>query len=563
MVSLASSIHAGPNTYALLLGSGISVSSGVLTGWGVTLALVERLATARGEDAGDDPLAWYRDQTEGDPNYSALLTELAPSPGDRRNLLEPYFEPSEEEKEQGLKLPTKAHHAVARLVADGFVKVIVTTNFDRLFEQALSEAGVQPSVISSPAHVAGATPIAHSGCTIIKVHGDYLSADLKNTVDELAGYDTEIDRLLDEVFDQYGLVVCGWSAVWDKALREAILRSPGRRFATYWLRRGPLEPEAQEIVNHRQAIDISIHQADDAFESLADKVESLSEAVDQRPLDTALAVAQLKKYLPDPVNRIKLHDLVMGAIDDVIDRVQEFSMDAPVPLPTQRYREQLEANEEATAGLLRLFATGAFFSDRVEHDQLLVKCLDRLANRKVFQNGIDLLLEMQDYPSLLGLYAVALGSAAAGRLDSIARVLGSTTVTRDGQPQPVYVVAQWALDGPRVKESAAQPGGSKTPVSNRLFDVLRPSVSEIIREDGQFGDLFDEVEYLMGCAYINHIGNIGPVGRAAWRRYQTHRFPGSMVESHSVVLIKAGIFESADRLAEVRKTYDAAIKNYW
>ena len=407
LVSLASSIHAGPNTYALLLGSGISVSSGVPTGWEVTLALVERLAKLRGEDAGDDPLSWYRNETEGDPDYSALLTELAPSPGDRRNLLEPYFEPSEEERDQGLKLPTKAHHAIARLVAGGFVKVIVTTNFDRLLEQALTDARVQPSVISSAAHAAGATPIAHSGCTIVKVHGDYLSADLKNTVDELAGYDTKIDRLLDEVFDQYGLVVCGWSAVWDKALREAILRSPGRRFATYWLRHGPLKLEAQEIVNHRRAIDISIKDADDAFESLADKVESLSEAVDQRPLDTTLAVAQLKKYLPDPVNRIKLHDLLVSATDDVIDRVQELDAShEPQPYP-----EQVKAYEEATAGLLRLIATGAFFSDRVEHDQLLARCLDRLANRRVSENGTDAPLGLQGYPSLLGLYAVALGSA--------------------------------------------------------------------------------------------------------------------------------------------------------
>ena len=564
LVSLASSIHAGPNTYALLLGSGISVSSGVPTGWDVTLALVKRLAKLRGEDAGDDPLAWYRNQTEGDPDYSALLTELAPSPGDRRNLLEPYFEPSEEDREQVLKLPTKAHHAIARLVADGFVKVIVTTNFDRLLEQALMDAGVQPSVISSPTHVAGATPIAHSRCTIVKVHGDYLSADLKNTVDELAGYAPEIDRLLDEVFDQYGLVVCGWSAVWDEALREAILRSPGRRFATFWLHRGPLKPEAHELVSNRQAIDILIQDAGDAFESLADKVESLREDVDQRPLDTALAVAQLKKYLPDPVNRIKLHDLVMGATDDVIDRVHEFPMDGPVPLPTQGYREQLEAYEEATAGLLRLIATGAFFSDRVEHDQLLAKCLDRLANRSRFGNGKTVLLEMQDYPLLLGLYAVALGSAAADRLDSIAGVLGSTTVTRDGQPLPAHVIAQWALDPGRVGQSAAQSGGSATPVSNRLFDVLRPSVSEIIRDDGRFEDLFDEVEYLMGCAYTNNFGGTGPVGRAAWRRYQTRRFPGSMVERHSALLIEAGIFDSAEQLAEVRNTYDAEIrKGYW
>ena len=80
--------------------------------------------------------------------------------------------------------------------------------------------------MSSPEHAAGALPIVHSKCTIIKVHGDYLSPDLKNTVDELAGYDESIDRLLDEVFDQYGLIVCGWSARWDTALRKRDLEIP-------------------------------------------------------------------------------------------------------------------------------------------------------------------------------------------------------------------------------------------------------------------------------------------------------------------------------------------------
>ena len=158
MVSLASSIHAGPKTFALLLGSGVSANSGVPTGWQVTLDLIERLALLRGEDTGDDPVAWYRNHAEGEPDYSALLTELAPSPVDRRNLLEPHFEPSDDEPAEGLKIPTTAHNSIAKLVADGFVKVIVTTNFDRLIEAALAEAGVQPNVISSPAHAAGALP---------------------------------------------------------------------------------------------------------------------------------------------------------------------------------------------------------------------------------------------------------------------------------------------------------------------------------------------------------------------------------------------------------------------
>ena len=57
MVSLASSVHAGPGTFALLLGSGISVSAGVPSGWGVMVELIRRLAVLRRQDAGDDPVS--------------------------------------------------------------------------------------------------------------------------------------------------------------------------------------------------------------------------------------------------------------------------------------------------------------------------------------------------------------------------------------------------------------------------------------------------------------------------------------------------------------------------
>ena len=166
------------------------------------------------------------------------------------SLLSEFFEPTPQEQEDGLKVPTRAHHAIARLVADGYVRVIITTNLDRLLETALAEAGVNPSVISSPQHADGAMPMVHSPCTIIKVHGDYLSTDLRNTVEELVGYDEPINRLLDDVFDKYGLVVCGWSGTWDAALREHILGTPNRRFATYWLHRGP--PRATCPADHRQ-----------------------------------------------------------------------------------------------------------------------------------------------------------------------------------------------------------------------------------------------------------------------------------------------------------------------
>lgn len=64
---------------------------------------------------------------------------------ERRQLLRNYFEPNKVEREAGLKLPTKAHHASARLVPDGRVRHILTTNFDRLTEAALRSAGIEGS----------------------------------------------------------------------------------------------------------------------------------------------------------------------------------------------------------------------------------------------------------------------------------------------------------------------------------------------------------------------------------------------------------------------------------
>ena len=165
-------------------------------------------------------MAWYRQRFGTEPDYSGVLAQLAPSEGDRRNLLASFFVPTEQEREDGQKVPTRAHHAIAALVAGGFVSVIATTNFDRLLEAALADAAIDPTVVSSPDHASGALPMTHSPCTIIKVHGDYLSTELKNTEEELANFDESIDRLLGDLFDQYGLIVCGWSGSSDTALAE-------------------------------------------------------------------------------------------------------------------------------------------------------------------------------------------------------------------------------------------------------------------------------------------------------------------------------------------------------
>ena len=70
----------------------------------------------------------------------------------------------------------------------------------------------------------GALPLIHTKCCVFKVHGDYLDTRIRNSPAELQRYPQEFNQLLDRIFDEFGLIVCGWSAEWDSGLRDAILR---------------------------------------------------------------------------------------------------------------------------------------------------------------------------------------------------------------------------------------------------------------------------------------------------------------------------------------------------
>ena len=234
LLSLSFNLHAQRGTYALLIGSGVSRAADIPTGWEVTVDLVAKLAHLQGEDCEGDEAGSYRAKYGKDPNYSEILSAVAPTSAVQQQLLKAYFEPTEEEREEGKKVPTAAHKAVAQLVSNGHVRVIVTTNFDRLLEAALEAEGIPPLVIASPDATKGAPPLAHAKCTIIKIHGDYLDHRIRSSPAALSKYDKAMDRLLDQVFDEYGLIVCGWSGEYDLALRRAIERAKSRRYPMYW-----------------------------------------------------------------------------------------------------------------------------------------------------------------------------------------------------------------------------------------------------------------------------------------------------------------------------------------
>jgi hypothetical protein len=152
-VALATSMYAAPGVYAVLVGSGMSRAAGIPTGWEVVQDLIRQVARAEGvstDETGEDPTVWWARSGRGEPRYDVLLDGLAPTDAARQALLRGYFDPL---PPVGPVNPTDGHRALAWLCATGLVRVILTTNFDRLLERALEEAGASPQVIAGPGAV--------------------------------------------------------------------------------------------------------------------------------------------------------------------------------------------------------------------------------------------------------------------------------------------------------------------------------------------------------------------------------------------------------------------------
>lgn len=79
-LALALAVHTTKGAYALLLGSGISRSASIPTGWEVVLDIIRKLAHLQQADCAPDPADWYVRTYNEQPDYARLLDQLAHTP---------------------------------------------------------------------------------------------------------------------------------------------------------------------------------------------------------------------------------------------------------------------------------------------------------------------------------------------------------------------------------------------------------------------------------------------------------------------------------------------------
>jgi hypothetical protein len=485
---VAFALHNRPGAHAALLGSGLSSAAGIPTGWEILVRLVEQAAAVHGQDA-DGALEWYRTEVGDEPTYSGVVAKLGLTPAERHALVRRFLY-----GEDGtLPPPTLAHRALAELVAGDWIRVVLTTNFDPLTEVALRDAGVDVSVLSSADAVAGSVPLVHAGPTLVKLHGDYLDPRIKNTEVELDLYDEPVSRLLEQVLDEYGLIVCGWSADHDTALRSAFERCASRRFSTFWVARGGrLSEAAAAVVRQRDAVVVQVAGADEFFTRLLAACMSLRELDRSDPLSVAVQVASLKRDLRTPESAVRAHDVVRRELQ----RVLELTADSPANDAGQhpaRLRGLLTSLDMAVAVVATLAYWGSAETDRWWTDEIARQL------RRREDGGTVVMLDLPRVPSVVLLYAAGTAAIAAHRDDLLERLLSLPEI-RDpytGQFVSASLTAQPQLLG------------TADPIAD-IYRVLRPVfVDHLALGLEEFADCFERWQYLR---YVHSVSVVLPDG---------------------------------------------------
>ena len=210
--------------------------------------------------------------------YAAYFEATYPSESDRRRYIEDAVLQAR---------PTHGHKVLVALMEKNFCDIVWTTNFDRLVEDAAAikfktTGRITYGDLNNPSPVVEA--ISESRWPIYgKLHGDFQSRSLKNTMLELRSRDETLQCAFVDACRVRGLAIIGYSGR-DETIMEALNRAiaeGGLSQGLYWFHRGDdkLFPAVSDLIQRGRAkgIDAYLIESQSFDETMSDIATFLPE----------------------------------------------------------------------------------------------------------------------------------------------------------------------------------------------------------------------------------------------------------------------------------------------
>lgn len=476
--------------FALLIGSGTSRGA-VKTGYEILIDLIQQLRTGStsNSELGDEE--WFASTYSLEPTYSNVLERISASPETRIGLLSEYFTRSPSPDGGDPQQPRDTHLAVADLMHAGIIKICVTTNFDRLIERALNLRGIEPTVIATAEQFRSHRPLHAESHCVIKLNGDFTDPNFLNTLDELSHYPPEVATLLGKVLNDYGLIVCGWSANWDVALRNTIISNGTPPFGSYWINPSEPDDEARSVI---EALGANVIKAtsDQFFGGLVEHLRGSVAAANVASLRASSVFSefarlasthdwQLDRKFSEEIRRTRA--LVDSSDWDFASTSIEYGQ----ALLNQLDSDTIDAASAVTA--IAAIGDAAAFGT-------VLPFLKEMALRPTRTGRVSRLIEdLQQYPASKLMYAAGVALVLKNRFSELRSLLTleiGSPYRSDTHPISDELVAAAVLS---VELFSTSKG---LPQSEHVYQELKHIFTrEIGCADAAYTEAFDEFEYLL------------------------------------------------------------------
>lgn len=220
-----------PN-FTLFLGAGASISSGIKSAWGMIeewrASYIDMYDLTTLEEQ-----PWYDKTAE----YSELFEALYDQPTQRREYIENCIIDAK---------PSWGYVYLANLLQKKHFNTIFTTNFDDLINESCYAFSnkLRPVVCAHDSSIKNIR-LTSNRPKIIKLHGDFLFDNIKNTVRELESLEDNMRSKFRQYASEFGMIVIGYAGN-DRSIMDTLntLLHSGTAFphGIYWCIRKDSEP---------------------------------------------------------------------------------------------------------------------------------------------------------------------------------------------------------------------------------------------------------------------------------------------------------------------------------
>lgn len=253
---------AGDCPYTLLLGAGASFASGIQTGqqmikdWktqllrhihrGRDLSAVEYMAWDSG--GYEEWMQNHRPERERESEYSFLFKHFRGTAPERQIYIEQMVDG---------KMPSFGYLYLAGLIRERRFNCILTTNFDDLLNDALTQFYGIRAVVCAFDSAVESIRIASLRPKIIKLHGDFLYDNLRNVGQEVMRLGSNMEEKLLHTCKEGGLVVVGYQGEDESVMApiQTMVRSSDYlKMGLHWCVYSPSDDAPVEIPERVQQL---------------------------------------------------------------------------------------------------------------------------------------------------------------------------------------------------------------------------------------------------------------------------------------------------------------------